>query len=630
MTFLRNGLTAALFLLCLAACNPVAVTGPCTVESDSLVTLEIRWGGGGSIPVVTTKNAQVNDAIRKLASAAATRAAAPGRRIQADDENDTMLIAVDVPAGWTINAATWEATIGGETEGPAAATVLVDAPFCGPDFGTPRTGYTRHFFQIIPDSAIGQEDTGILSVTYQTGTLLPGVYHPQVQATLEPATDGTCYPGAAFHRVTVGSPVQVAFDISSHFNSDIVVNNGDGSSDTSQTPILVDDTGSWSFATQSVAADFGEEAPGLPDDGLVDPQAVIDLFTSTPFPYILDLPECLPTAQLGYSNDSDGDNAWVSQEPGDAVTFDVPAAKYGEVTLYLAPAGLNLSGALGSPEELLASFAGVHVVLTYDDDSTDEVDAVITPAGLPFLIPPGVSGIALEPSMPLAFTLAVPSDGSASDSAPVLGGITALMLSPDTTKTLSSVTVTPVPIDGLITPSGEKKVAANAEAIAPLALMGAAGAALNQADVQIEKSLVSEGLLKVGGEIHWRLTVRNEGADTSTTVTVTDDLPESVSYVSASASSGSCSESGGTVTCNVGTLDPDETQTVDIVARILTPGEIVNTATAVTEGGELDTTDNSASVAAAALPQPVPFLSAWALAALGVALGFAAWLRMRS
>jgi uncharacterized repeat protein (TIGR01451 family) len=50
----------------------------------------------------------------------------------------------------------------------------------------------------------------------------------------------------------------------------------------------------------------------------------------------------------------------------------------------------------------------------------------------------------------------------------------------------------------------------------------------------------------------YTLTVTNNGPDAG--VTVTDQLPPSVSFVSATLSQGSCSQSSGIVTRNLGTM----------------------------------------------------------------------------
>src|SRR5690606_34389283 len=100
----------------------------------------------------------------------------------------------------------------------------------------------------------------------------------------------------------------------------------------------------------------------------------------------------------------------------------------------------------------------------------------------------------------------------------------------------------------------------------------------------------------VGTQVTYRLTVTNDGTADSTAVTVTDALPPGLGYVSATSSTGTCSETGGTVTCSLGVIAAGASETVDIVATIMGVGEITNTASATMTGAEADISDNSASV----------------------------------
>lgn len=82
-------------------------------------------------------------------------------------------------------------------------------------------------------------------------------------------------------------------------------------------------------------------------------------------------------------------------------------------------------------------------------------------------------------------------------------------------------------------------------------------------------------------DLTYSITVTNEtnavdGTDNATGVTVTDELPASVAFVSASEG---CSETGGTVTCAIGALAEGSSDQVEIVVRATAPGTISNTAT---------------------------------------------------
>jgi uncharacterized protein DUF11 len=66
--------------------------------------------------------------------------------------------------------------------------------------------------------------------------------------------------------------------------------------------------------------------------------------------------------------------------------------------------------------------------------------------------------------------------------------------------------------------------------------------------------------------------------DPASDVVVTDTLPSGVDFVSATPSQGSCSQSAGVVTCNLGGMANGGSATIDVVVIPRTPGFIQNTA----------------------------------------------------
>ncbi|NIV35348.1 MAG: DUF11 domain-containing protein, partial [Anaerolineae bacterium] len=74
------------------------------------------------------------------------------------------------------------------------------------------------------------------------------------------------------------------------------------------------------------------------------------------------------------------------------------------------------------------------------------------------------------------------------------------------------------------------------------------------------------------------LTVTNNGLSDATDVALTDTLPAGVTFVSATPSQGACSETGGTVTCNLGNLASGATTTVTLVVTPTAEGTITNKA----------------------------------------------------
>ncbi|HET6771320.1 MAG TPA: calcium-binding protein [Actinomycetota bacterium] len=115
------------------------------------------------------------------------------------------------------------------------------------------------------------------------------------------------------------------------------------------------------------------------------------------------------------------------------------------------------------------------------------------------------------------------------------------------------------------------------------------------ADLSLAKAGPS-GRVPTGRNMTYMLTVANHGPDDASDVTVLDQLPPSVSFVSAAPSQGSCGESAGSVTCALGSLAYGATATVDIVVRPTTAGTITNIASVSAFEVDPNTTNNTDSV----------------------------------
>jgi uncharacterized repeat protein (TIGR01451 family) len=104
------------------------------------------------------------------------------------------------------------------------------------------------------------------------------------------------------------------------------------------------------------------------------------------------------------------------------------------------------------------------------------------------------------------------------------------------------------------------------------------------------------GRQPTGRDMTYTLSVTNNGPDPATDVVVTDTLPGTATYVSATPSQGSCVHASGVVTCTLGTIANGGTATIDVVVRPTQAGLITNAASVTASTSELSPGDNADSV----------------------------------
>lgn len=128
------------------------------------------------------------------------------------------------------------------------------------------------------------------------------------------------------------------------------------------------------------------------------------------------------------------------------------------------------------------------------------------------------------------------------------------------------------------------------------------------ADLALTKSDAPDPVF-AGSNLTYTLTVTNNGPDPATGVTLIDLLPPGVTFISCTASQGTCSQAGGVVTADLGALPSGGVATVTIVVRPNAPGEIVNEADVMGNEEDPDPLNNAASATTTVLAAVGPDLT---------------------
>ena len=112
-----------------------------------------------------------------------------------------------------------------------------------------------------------------------------------------------------------------------------------------------------------------------------------------------------------------------------------------------------------------------------------------------------------------------------------------------------------------------------------------------EADLVVSKSGPS-GTIEAGSTVDYQIGVLNNGPANATGVTVVDTLPPSVAYTSATPSQGTCNESGGVITCDLGTVNNGANATVAVTGTAVS---VTNSVTVTANETDPNVTDNSDS-----------------------------------
>jgi uncharacterized repeat protein (TIGR01451 family) len=114
-----------------------------------------------------------------------------------------------------------------------------------------------------------------------------------------------------------------------------------------------------------------------------------------------------------------------------------------------------------------------------------------------------------------------------------------------------------------------------------------------RADLSIAKASNTPSA-QTGTSVTYTITVRNAGPSDATNVQVTDPLPSGLGLLSVAPGQGSCT-GGATVTCRLGTIRNGGSVVVTIVAQIVGPGELRNTASITSAEADPSPANNTAT-----------------------------------
>ncbi|RYF70854.1 MAG: DUF11 domain-containing protein, partial [Cytophagaceae bacterium] len=218
--------------------------------------------------------------------------------------------------------------------------------------------------------------------------------------------------------------------------------------------------------------------------------------------------------------------------------------------------------------------------------------------------PSGVTGVTVTDVLPIGYTY-VSSTVSAGTFNSTNGVWTLGSLASGTSATMTiTAKVNAVgPYANTATITGNEpdpELGNNTSTVTPLPTTGVVNLAIQKT--------VTNASINIGDTFEYTVVVRNVGGTPATEVRATDVLPQGLTYISSSATSGTAAYTDATRTVgwNIGSLAVGATTTLTIKVRADRAGTVVNTATVVAKENETIITDNTSTVSSEVMDFRIP------------------------
>ncbi len=221
--------------------------------------------------------------------------------------------------------------------------------------------------------------------------------------------------------------------------------------------------------------------------------------------------------------------------------------------------------------------------------------------------PNTATGVVISDPLPsgLSFVSASPGQGSCGSSGQTVtcdlgalgaGGATVVTITANVAASTAGAT-----LRNTATASANEPVARPENLTAQASITPVAGPATT-ADLALTKT-VNHATGRTGQALTYTITVTNHGPATSQSPTVTDAFSAHVSVRSVHTSSGSCKHNH-TITCTLASMASGASDTITIVAKPTSVGELRNTASVTSPTPDPDPANNSAHVTTKVRPGP--------------------------